>query len=490
MGSSMSFDYRHAETKVTEDIGNGHVHSSVEPSLAMDCSYPHSFGIPHSASLLSIMSSLGLSTGSRDSPRHAAPTDPPLFVPSSPPLKNVQHSSPVAHRSANILPSSYDDRLGNHSNHKEESARAEQPKSRNDKGDSPETFPSGSAHSKNSSNPNAQLSQEANCSLAETESKRGEAARDFPPGVVVVQSSGMMRVKGTDQSGPSSEENPPEQGSNLKQSQEELEMDEESVDSDDSSQSSALTSDASTNMREIFPSLHRHPIQYHRRTVNDATHVSVAAKGGVFLAPLAHHTSGDKRDSGAMSATTYSTATESGKESNDSTKKLASIIEGIAAPGESQGGDRVEFNSTAPRQMSRPPMTSPLRPLAPPPPLWVPVMLPDPMPQYRIAGGVASLSDTFSSSDRTGLTRSSSSLSPQLINGRPDPQFFFAVTRENVASLTPAMWRQSLQAIGAPLSGLGTPLMALQYLQRYFDAVKHDPCHAIYIERGGDKSSA
>jgi hypothetical protein len=139
------------------------------------------------------------------------------------------------------------------------------------------------------------------------------------------------------------------------------------------------------------------------------------------------------------------------------------------------------------------------QPLPPPPQLWVPILLPDPMPPYRLGSGClereSAGTDAAACPLRMGVDSragmDSSLIQEQGEAGHPDPRHYFAVTRDNFTNIPLTMINQALEVIGAPMSGLrGSPALSIRYLERYFEAVRQYPSHCIYIEREKDTNSA
>jgi hypothetical protein len=139
------------------------------------------------------------------------------------------------------------------------------------------------------------------------------------------------------------------------------------------------------------------------------------------------------------------------------------------------------------------------QPLPPPPRLWVPILLPDPMPPYRL--GSRSLERGSEGTDAAACplrmgADSHACTDSSLIQehgeaGHPDPRHYFAVNRDNFTNVPLTMINQALEVIGAPMSGLrGSPALSIRYLERYFEAVRLYPSHCIYIEREKDTNSA
>jgi hypothetical protein len=233
------------------------------------------------------------------------------------------------------------------------------------------------------------------------------------------------------------------------------------------SPASALTSDESIYARErnlgSMPCATVH-------TVNDTTHRTVSTKMGVFLAPVQHHQHWDPHH-GMDTGNAGWTAPESTSEDQGPSVRLSNPLSALP-----------HLMSARDQRLKQQPQ--PPRPLSPPPSLWVPVLLPDPIPAYRIADSAPSYTRVAVGSPpevATGCEARAPNVSLQVIDHRPDGRFYFAVTPQNVANCSPVAWKRALEIIGAPVGRLRSPPLALQYLQRYFQAVR-DPHHYIYIE--------
>jgi hypothetical protein len=133
--------------------------------------------------------------------------------------------------------------------------------------------------------------------------------------------------------------------------------------------------------------------------------------------------------------------------------------------------------------------SSEAEPLPPPPPLWAPILLPDPLPPYRIMGHRSAERRVSKSSDAPSPRINSDSHTGETARcdtegeALPDLRHYFAVTRHNFTELSPTMRRRSLEIIGAPMSGLCNDFLSVQYLERYFEAVRKYKSHCIFVER-------
>jgi hypothetical protein len=246
----------------------------------------------------------------------------------------------------------------------------------------------------------------------------------------------------------------------------------------DGSPCSALTTD--TTHKDLLNASPQMPLEYQRQTINDTTHVTVATKQGVFLAPLWHlqnRTTSTAIDNPWSPLVTNShhhhqqlLLQQSQSQQGNGTmipadSELSAVHRQQNISAANNGLPTASSNPVGQQQQMMTTLPASSHPLAPPPALWIAVLLPDPIPPYRVA-----------------RTEGSHSYISMGMDGRPDPRYYFAVSRDNVTRISPRMRQRALEVIGAPMCGLRVPAMALQYLQRYFVAVQ-DPYHFVYIER-------